>query len=186
MNSKKSRKGKYNKRLYIGISGGIVLVILIIVIILIYGKINSKQNINTSDNSADNIPETHVELETQADVPYEYWLSAAVLTGISIEYPAFEPKDFYESGETDPDDKTSSAGVYVTFTVDGQDKCIYSKPLETERTVAGTKDISSEVIGFATFDEVSPSDIPEEFSIVEIENMDELITQSTKVAVYSH
>ena len=126
------------------------------------------------------------ELEDRVAAPYEYWLSAAVLTGISVEYPAFEPEEFYISSKTELGDRGSSSGVYVTFYIDGQEKCIYGAPLETERSDAGTKDIYSDVIGFARFDEVNVSEIPEDFSPVNIENMNELIEQSISVALYEH
>ena len=68
----------------------------------------------------------------------------------------------------------------------GQDRCIYGAPLEAERSNAGTKDIYSDVIGFASFDEVNVSEIPGEFSVVDIDNINELISQSVTVSLYEH
>lgn len=84
------------------------------------------------------------------------------------------------------DNHEDSAGVYVTFSVDGEAMCIHAIPLDGERSDIGTKDVYSEAVGFVTFEEVDPAAIPEEFSAVDVENMDELITQSTRVAVYAH
>ena len=162
------------------------------------GEAESAETDNNSEETAEdatpedisageeNTGSTNQELEDRATAPYEYWLSAAILTGISIEYPTFEPGEFYVSGETELSDSTSSSGIYVTFYVDGQEKCIYGAPLEAERSDVGTKDIYSDVIGFARFDEVSTSEIPGNFSPVDIANINELIEQSVTVALYEH
>ncbi len=139
-----------------------------------------------TDGQEETLPPADLELEDRMEAPYEHWLSAAVLTGISIQYPAFEPGAFYTAGETALEDAMDSAGVYLTFTLEGEEMCIHAAPLEGERGDAGTKDVYSEVIGFATFEEVDPAEIPAEFSAVEIAEINELITQSTRVMVYEH
>lgn len=124
--------------------------------------------------------------EERMEAPYEDWLSAAVLTAISMEHPAFEPGEFYRAGDTELGNGSASAGVYITFSADGEAKCIHAVPLDGERSAGGTKDVYTDVIGFASFDEVSPSEIPGEFYVEEIEGINELITQSTSVSLYAH
>lgn len=193
-----------NKKIILIVVGIIVAAVIAASVLLTVGRKNSL--VNSSENgemisaeqeeAANDAGETEPseedtgtadqELEDRVTAPYEYWLSAAVLTGISVEYPAFEPGEFYISSETELGNRGSSSGVYVTFYIDGQEKCIYGAPLETERSDAGTKDIYSDVIEFARFDEVNVSEIPEDFSPVNIENINELIEQSIAVALYEH
>lgn len=187
-NRKKKKRRRYNKKQKLWpVITGIIVVLALAAAIVVYIMISSSSSDDSRvNNSPENMPEVNLELEDRAEAAYEQWLSAAVLTGISIEYPSFESVEFYTEGETKIEDKASSAGVYVIFSANGEEKCIYSIPLDAERNDAGTKDIYSEVIGFATFDEADASEIPEGFSSVDIDNIDELVTQSTRVAVYSH
>lgn len=185
---KRKKKTRYDKKRKLWpVIAAVIVVLALAAAVVIYAMTGSPSSDGSQGNaSSDEVPEVDLELENRVEAPYEHWLSAAVLTGISIEYPSFEPGGFYTAGETTIEDKTSSAGVYVIFSADGEEKCIRSTPLEAERSDAGTKDIYSETIGFATFEEVDVSEIPEGFSAVDIDNIDELITQSTRVAVYSH
>lgn len=187
-NRKRKKKRRYNKKRKLWpVIVGIIVVLVLAAAVVAYVMTRGSSSDNSRGNaSSDDVPEANLELEDRVEAPYEHWLSAAVLTGISIEYPSFEPGEFYTAGETTIEDKASSAGVYVIFSADGEEKCIRSIPLDAERSDAGTKDIYSEVIGFATFEEVDAAEIPEGFSAVDIDNIDELITQSTRVAVYSH
>ena len=191
MTAKKQRKEKeHQKRSLIAV---IVIVLLILVtaalVLFLWLNRNDGENAdNGQSSSAEEAQDTgsSIELEERTDASYERWLAAAVLTGISMEYPDFESVSFYFANETDLSDKASSAGIYVTFTVNGEEKCIRSLPLEAERNDAGTRDLSSEVINFASFDEVSASEIPAEYSAVEIADINELIMQSARVMVYTH
>lgn len=188
MSNRKRKNKRYSKkRKSRSVIIGVIAVLVLAAAIAIYAVIRGLANDDSQDgSSADNLSEVNLELEDRVEASYEQWLSAAVLTGISIEYPSFEIGEFYISGETEIEDKASSEGVYVTFSADGEEKCIRSIPLDAERSDEGTKDIYSEVIEFATFEEADVSDIPEGFSAVDIDNIDELITQSTRVSVYSH
>ena len=187
-NRKRKKKRRYiKKRKLWPVIVGVIVVLMMAASIVIYVMTSGSSSDDSQENaSSDDVPEVNLELEDQVEAPYEHWLSAAVLTGISIEYPSFEPGEFYIAGETKIEDKASSEGIYVTFSVEGEEKCIRSIPLDTERSDAETKDIYSEVIGFATFEEVDASEIPEGFFAMDIDNIDELVTQSTRVAVYSH
>lgn len=192
MTAKKQRKEKeHQKRSLIAVIV-IVLLILVTAALVLFWWLNRNDGENADNGQSSSAAEeaqdtgSSIELEERTDASYERWLAAAVLTGISMEYPDFESVSFYFANETDLSDKASSAGIYVTFTVNGEEKCIRSLPLEAERNDAGTRDLSSEVINFASFDEVSASEIPAEYSAVEIADINELITQSARVMVYTH
>lgn len=191
MTAKKQRKEKeHQKRSLIAVIV-IVLLILVTAALVLFWWLNRNDGENADNGQSSSAEEAQdtgssIELEERTVASYERWLAAAVLTGISMEYPDFESVSFYFANETDLSDKASSAGIYVTFTVNGEEKCIRSLPLEAERNDAGTRDLSSEVINFASFDEVSASEIPAEYSAVEIADINELIMQSARVMVYTH
>ena len=62
-----------------------------------------------------------------------------------------------------------------------------AKALEQERTDPGTVDISTEVIGFASFEQINPDSI--DFASLEelnVNDMNELISQSLLISIYTH
>ncbi|MCD7946467.1 MAG: hypothetical protein LUF81_07680 [Clostridiales bacterium] len=132
------------------------------------------------------VSDAELELETQEEAPYEHWLAAAVISGISMNYPDFEAVSYYASGTAELSGADASGGIYVLFTSDGEQLCIYAVPLQEERSEAGTVDVYSEVVGYATFDMVSASDIPAEYTEITIENLNDLITQSVRVMLCEH
>ena len=75
----------------------------------------------------------------------------------------------------------------MIFTADGTETAVQSMPLEEERTDAGTTDLYTRDLGFATFDVVDPAQVDtvscEEVSMADIE---ELISQSLLVSLYEH
>ena len=81
-----------------------------------------------------------------------------------------------------------SQGIYVTYQSEGKTLCIQAKPLEQERIgEAGTKDLYSEITGYASFDEVSVDTIDTSmWNIVEMGNLNTLIEQSERVTLYEH
>lgn len=69
----------------------------------------------------------------------------------------------------------------------GEKIAIHSKPLDEERTEAGTKDLYTENLGFASFDEVDVDSIDKDECVtVEMDELSELISQSVLVSVYEH
>ena len=85
------------------------------------------------------------------------------------------------------EDKFSSDGAYIIFTSGGNRIAIHSVALEGERTDAGTVDISTEAIGYATFDKVDSDSV--DVSAMEelaLEDLTELISQSLLVSIYTH
>ena len=123
----------------------------------------------------------------RADAEYEKWLSAALVVCVSMEYPDFQIDGIYAASATSLDDKFTSDGAYIIFTSDGSQMAYHAKALEAERTEAGTVDISTEAIGFATFDSIDAASIDtSKTEPIALEDLDELISQSLLVSIYTH
>lgn len=130
-------------------------------------------------------PASVIVQRTEAE--YEKWLSATMVVCISMEYPDFQLEGIYAASSTELEDKFSSDGAYIVFTSGGSRMAIHAQALEAERTAPGTVDISSETIGYATFDPVDPDTI--DFSGMEqvaVEDLSDLIAQSLLVSIYTH
>lgn len=126
-------------------------------------------------------------LVQQAKADYEKWLAAAMVVGVSMEYPEFELDGIYAASATSVADKKNSDGVYILFTSGGESMALYGVALDAERTAAGTKDISTEALGFATFDLVDPASVDtDSMTEIKIEELEELINQSLLVSIYTH
>lgn len=118
---------------------------------------------------------------------YEHWLSAGMLIGVSMQYPDFALQGIYLTGETAMADKMASGGAYILFTSGGQSMAIHSAPLAAERKTPGTTDLSTQAIGYATFDVVKPSAVNTGTLIpVEIGDLEALIAQSLLVTLYTN
>lgn len=129
-------------------------------------------------------PET---MPKQAQADYENWLAAAMVVCVSMEYPDFNLEGIYTSSATSLEGKYDSDGVYIVFTSGGNRIAIHSAALEQERGTAGTKDISTETIGFASFDFVSPADLDlHKLKSIPLETLSELISQSLLISIYTH
>lgn len=121
------------------------------------------------------------------DAEYEKWLSAAMIVCVSMEHPDFALEGVYAASATTLKDKYDSAGVYIVFSSGGTRMALHSKAISEERTASGTKDISTEIIGFATFDRVDPAALNlASMEQLELEELSELISQSLLVSVYTH
>ena len=131
-------------------------------------------------------PQPTVVIVQQADAEYEKWLAAAMVMCVSMEYPDFELEAVYAASATALEDKFDSQGAYIVFTTGGNRICIHSKALEAERTAPGTRDISSETIGYATFDQLDPGSVDfSSFEKINLEDLSELFTQSLLVSIYA-
>jgi hypothetical protein len=123
----------------------------------------------------------------QAEADYEKWLSAAMVVGLSMEYPDFVLTGIYTASETALENKKSSEGVYIFFTSGGKTQGLYGVALERERTESGTRDISTNTVGFATFDLVEPESVDvSAMKQIFLEEIGELIAQSVLVSIYTH
>lgn len=128
-----------------------------------------------------------VVLEQQADAEYEKWLGAAMVVCVSMEHPDFQLTGIYAASSTSLEDKSASEGAYILFTSGGKAMAIHSRPLEAERTAAGTKDISTQTLGFATFDPVDPASVKtDSMEELKVEDLTELINQSLLISIYTH
>lgn len=160
----------------------LLLAVLAVILLKTGGKQEEKKE--HKDSSA---PEANYVEYDRVEAPYEHWLAAAVITGISMEQPDFELGDVYAAGETSLEEAEESEGIYVVFVSDGEEKCVYSEPLEEARSEAGTTDITSGVIGTASFEEVSVDNIDtSRYHVIEIEDLNTLIEQSEQVTVYTN
>ena len=122
-----------------------------------------------------------------ADADYEQWLAATMLVCVSMEYPDFQLEGIYTSSETTFEDKYSSDGAYIIFTSGGQKMAIHSVAISSERTAAGTTDISSQTLGYATFDVVNASGVnTSAMTEISAEDLETLIQQSLLISVYTH
>lgn len=139
-------------------------------------------------NSENHELEPYVEEYERVDADYEQWLAASVITCISMNTPDFELGEIYAYTQTTVENKMESQGIYVTYQSEGKTLCIQAKPLEQERIgEAGTKDLYSEITGYASFDEVSVDTIDTSmWNIVEMGNLNTLIEQSERVTLYEH
>jgi hypothetical protein len=132
------------------------------------------------------VPQPTVVIVQQADAEYEKWLAATMVMCVSMEYPDFELEAIYAASATALDNKFDSQGAYIVFTAGGNRICIHSKALEAERTAPGTKDISSETIGYATFDQLDPNSVDfSSFEKIDLEDLTELFAQSLLVSIYA-
>lgn len=131
--------------------------------------------------------QTHETIPQRADAEYERWLAAAAVICVSIEYPDFQLEGIYASASTALADKFSSDGVSILFVSGGQRMAIHANALEGERTEPGTRDISTEVIGYASFDSVDPQGIDTaSMDQIHPEELEDLIAQSLLVSIYNH
>ncbi len=133
------------------------------------------------------VPQPTVVITQREEAEYEKWLAAAQLVCVSMEYPDFQLEGVYAASATSMEDKFSSDGAYILFTSGGNRIAIHSKALDAERANGGTIDISTEAIGYATFDKVDPSSI--NVSAMEklaVEDLSELISQSLLISIYTH
>ena len=132
------------------------------------------------------VPQPTVNIVQQADAEYEKWLASTMVMCVSMEYPDFELEGIYAASATALENKFDSQGAYIVFTTGGNRICIHSKALEAERTAPGTKDISSETIGYATFDQLDPNSVDfSSFEKINLEDLSELFAQSLLVSIYA-
>lgn len=132
--------------------------------------------------------EPHVEDYERADADYEQWLAASVITCISMNTPDFELEEVYASTQSTIDDRMNSQGIYVIYQSGGETLCIQSKPLEQGRSgQAGTKDVYSELTGYASYEEVSADTIDvSQWHTVDMQELNTLIEQSERVVLYEN
>lgn len=161
------------------------VVIVIAAVLILYILLKEEKQEDESDNARVHEFEPYVEDFERMDADYEQWLAASVITCISMESPDFTLGDVYASAQTTIDNRMESQGVYVMYETGGETCCIQSVPLEQGRTdQPGTKDVYSEYIGYATFDQI-PADTVDTggWHIVDMQELNTLIEQSVRVTL---
>lgn len=126
-----------------------------------------------------------VTLPQMKEASYEQWLSAGMVVGLSMEYPDFELRGIWVAGETALEDKMNSRGAVVLFTSGGEELALRSAPLEEGRKTPGTMDLSTQTLGFATFDVTAAGSVNTAgMKEVALDDLTELIEQSMLVSLY--
>lgn len=166
----------------------ILIVCVALIAVIVYNQNVSEGKTAADDKSgADVEREGTVEIIEKNDASYERWLAASMVTAVSMQYTEFEIDGIYLTGETDLSEKMESAGAYIVFTADGTETAIHSVPLDAERTDAGTTDLYTRDLGFATFDTIDPSQIDTgSCEQIEMDELTDLISQSLLVSLYEH
>lgn len=161
---------------------GLLAAITLLVVLGIRGTLFGQKN--DPSETGNKTPDTLPQLE---EASYENWLAAAMVVGISMEYSDFEISGIYTATETELEDKKNSDGVYLFFKTVNETLVLHSEYLAGERAAAGTRDISSQVLGFASFDLVDSATVNTEgMRQIRLEELSKLIDQSMLVSIYTH
>lgn len=132
------------------------------------------------------VPEK-VEVQQQVAAEYELWLASAMVFGLSMEYPDFQLNGIYAASSTAIENKNDSLGVCILFQSAGTQLAVESKPLSTERTQAGSRDLSTALLGYASFDEIDPASITfSEMKELAMDDLEQTMSQSLLVSLYYH
>lgn len=128
-----------------------------------------------------------IMVQEKKEAPYEHWLAAGMVIAASMKFSEFQIRDIYLTGETEISSKNSSEGVYIIFESEGEKVMIHSKPLAEERKDSGTTDLYTEYLGFSTLDTVEmDTDKLKDCVKIELDRLNELISQSLLVSIYEH
>lgn len=160
------------------------------------GSASEKKKDQTVEKSEENDEETTESgksadaeqvLIERVEASYEEWLASAALIGMTMQYPDFEQEEIYLASETELDDHSKSKGVYIIFESEGEKIALSVQPLDEERSEAGTNDLYTSDLGYATFDEIKAKDVKtKKMTKVEVDDLTEEIEQSILVTIYSH
>ena len=131
-------------------------------------------------------PQQQPVIVEKKEASYERWLAAGMVTAMSMRYPDFVINGIYLASETELENLSQSNGAYIMFSNSGMEMVLHGKPLQEERTEAGTIDLYTADLGFATFDEVDNNVSIDSLQKIEMEELSELISQSMLVSIYEH
>ena len=116
--------------------------------------------------------------------PYEDWLAAAMIIGISMQYDDYEFLGIYTASETPLSAHNSSGGAYVVFNGNGEALALKSLPLEGERDERDTMDLYVPAIGYATYELIPIGSVPvASLNERKLEDLEDLIIASTQVSI---
>lgn len=133
------------------------------------------------------LPPAQWETVPDLGVSYEQWLCAAQLMAVSIYYPDFQLEGMYTASATALGESKNSSGAYICFTSGGEEYLIRSLPLSGLRSEAGTTDLETAQLGYATFDRLDPGSV--DLSAMEkqdLEELGQLVDFSMLVTLYSN
>lgn len=146
----------------------------------------------TETTSGETEPAQTVQTQPPVTVPqrvegdYEQWLAAGMVLAVSMEYPDFEIRGIYIASKTAQYQKMLSDGAYILFTSGGEEILIQSLPLEEERSEAGTSDLYTMDLGFATFDRVAADSVDlDAMTRLQLADLTEMIQQTMLPSLYS-
>lgn len=201
MANKKARSTRVDKNMAWMIIGLTLVLALLLAAVLILGRLpggqekpNPGQSTTAPKETApaqsvpeETVPQSTIQVTEQIPGNYEQWLAAAMVMGVSLEYPDFSELELYAASDTELAAKAESQGVYLRFISGGETVLLHGTPLAQERTEAGTRDIYSMQAGFSALTEVDAASV--DLSSMEVYTMDSLadyIQQSLLVSVYAH
>ena len=132
-----------------------------------------------------------VPVDTNTVVPqdrvegtYEQWLAAAsIQVTTMLMYPECQVQAVYALSETAFEKKMDSKGVVIHISDGERNIWILSTPLEKERSEAGTNNLKASGIGFNTYDEVDPKNLPE-LTPLDIAALQPYIDQTLLPSIY--
>lgn len=180
---------------------GLILILAIVVIAVAAFFIISNQNKQqgaVSSNSeqtqeqkdipvVEEEPNAKAEIIEKKDASYEEWLAAAMMVAVSLKGEEFEVEHIYYKTETDLADKQDSEGVYLIYKTGGKSVCVKSTPLKKERNKKGKTDLSTQDLGFATFDTVDKDSKDfDGWKEIKEDSLSDLVSQSMLVSLYEN
>lgn len=157
-------------------------------------KITLEDSINNTSNeiiveeppASSDVTNTEKQ-EVMEDSTYEEWLAAAMTVAISMRYTDFEIEDIYYKSETAPANRMDCEGIYIKLKTDGNTVFLFSKPLKEENKEAGSVNIYSQEIGFASFEEFAKNEVSvKKYKKYTVEEIEKMIQFSTLVSIYEN
>lgn len=154
--------------------------------------VNTEKNSPEQTETTETTPPSSETTQPPETVPqrvegdYEQWLTAGMVLAVSMEYPDFEIRGVYIASKTAQHQKMLSDGAYLLIISGGKEILIQSLPLDAERTEAGTRDLYTMDLGFATFDAVAADSVDLDAMIrLQLEDLEDMIRQTMLPSVYS-
>lgn len=167
-----------------------IIWIIFAVIIIAISILPIKQFIEKKNNESlleKEKEQPNVEIVEKKEATYEQWLAAAMVVAVSLEGEPFNVKHIYLCSENTLDNKQNSDGVYLIYEKEKNMICLHSSPLKEECKEKGMKNLYTQDLGFATFNNVDIN--TQDFSNYEeivLEDLEELISQSMLVSIYEN
>lgn len=166
----------------------IIFITFVSILFITNNPINSNKN-NTNQNTEviEKENEANAEIVDKEEACYEEWLSAAMVSALTLQDDEFQINHIYYKTKTDLNNKLDSSGVYLIYTVDNQMYCKYSKPLSKERQKKGKVDLYTKELGFSTYDSINVDSLNfKNYKEIKANSLNTLISQSLLVSLYEN